>query len=260
MPRYRSHMISPLEALWTPPNLPSLYAWFKYNEGSGITPIDYSPYHINGALQTAFGNPTAKFWSVSGFGHNDFASAPLTWFYAYNRPTIDSNCVSMIGFVKPKSAIVTNWSVAMWHGVGGFQNWMKIGWRYVADPYLHGPYWLCAFENCNGAFPASGGSWTKVPITLDTWYCIYALSDVLTHRAKLYYRISGNPFQLLFDVPHDYSYHAAISGVVAFGGNNTNAAMDGGDMLWWLANDSSGIISLAQANDVYNNLKYRYGM
>ena len=101
-----------------------MYAWFKYDEGAGLTLIDYSPLAINGILETEWGDPTAKFWSVPGFGHNDNAISWLvTWARGYGRPSWSDRYVSMVGFIRPLApdpGVLT--SAAMWHGVGGEAN------------------------------------------------------------------------------------------------------------------------------------------
>lgn len=230
--------------------LTSLYAWFKYDEGAGTVIIDYSPVGVNGALQVAFGNPVPKFWSVPTFGHND-AGAPLTWVLGIGRPVVSTKYVSMVGFIKPKGVDPGPWTLAgaaMWHGQGGAINWMKLGWS-MAGP----PKW---------AMDCSNIAWvqTAVPATINTWHFVYMYSDTVANITQLYLRLSGGPLTLIASAPHTAHNNGNSTAVLAFGANNTNYPMDAGDMLWWAAADASGIIGIAQANNVYENLKVRYGM
>ncbi len=95
--KYCSTMHSPLEAFWVPPEWDSLWTWFKFNEGAGLTVIDYSPFFENGILDNGAGDPTSKFWSIAGFGHND-GTAPLTNFLRTAAVPRAGNFMSFIGF------------------------------------------------------------------------------------------------------------------------------------------------------------------
>jgi hypothetical protein len=239
-------MVSALQASWTPP--PSLFAWFKYNEGGGSIILDYSPFAVNGGFN--IGGSLAKFWSVAGFGHND-ATPPLTWIIGGGRPPTSSKYASMVGFIKPRGADPGPWvlaGAAMWLGIGGATNWMKLGWGMVA-PYC----W--AMDNSNIAWVLS-----TTPATWNVWHFIYMYSDTVANVTKLYTRISGGALTLVASAPHTNDNDGLIDAVLAFGANNANYPMDGGDMLWFTAADSSGVIGISQANNLYEQLKGRHGM
>ena len=74
------------------------------------------------------------------------------------------------------------------------------------------------------------------------------------------YRKSGESLTLVMTLPHNYDYVSTVDTVIAFGGNNGNCPMDGGDMIWYACDDPNGILSVEKANGIYENLKSRYGM
>lgn len=264
--KYRTDVVSPLEAspikyrsrehsagelIYTPPNIISLYCWFKFNEGAGLTIIDYSPIAINGVLQLIMptDDPTIKFWSTPGFGHNDTA-IPTTWAKSYGRPVIPTRYLSMVGFIKPLGPFWIS-GAAMWHGVGGSSNWLKLYWR--PNPVIN--YWTvgCGITDPNNTISIT-------PVIYGTWVFAYVLSDVVDNFTKLYLRFSGEPLTLILSKAHYTIWEGPQSAVAAFGGDNMNTTMDGGDMLWWGGATDTGVVTIAQVNEVYEALKGRYGM
>lgn len=236
-----------------PPNVDALWAYFKFDEGSGLTIQDYSPLAEDGALVTTFGDPTTKFWSVSGFGHNDSAS-PITW--VARTATAVRNCtyISFIGFIKPYGSapwVDDELRGFVQLGEGGVANWMRI----MAND--DSPNQWCIRT---GAMTATAYS-SNSP-TANTWYCIYAVSDASTAggTVQLYTRVSGGEFVLQVDTTNTYARTGTQSGVYAFGSNNGSAYATMGDVLYYAYNTSLGCITLAQANIIYDGLKSRYGM
>ena len=249
--KYRSHEASTLLAsTWTPPNFSAIWGWFKHNEGAGTTIIDYGPVAVNAWLETSFGDPTGKFWSVPGFGHND-NTGYYTWMLRTTAGARDTDYVSMVGFIKPINYGEFVFRGAMQLGEGGTANWLRIGWR---DDTTRN--WAVRSGNLSSV------RYSTATFSFNTWYCLfaYASSEVGVQKIRLYVRSSGNPFSLVIDEPYDYNIKGTQIGLYGFGSNNGNYIMDGGDMLYYASATSEGVISVSQADDIYDNLKARYGM
>lgn len=232
-------------------NIPSanLWAWFKFNEGSGLTIVDYSGSGAgNGAWVTAFGNPLAKVWSIPGFGHNDLG-APTTWVLRTSAARNVSS-VTAVGFVKPKGAPTLNVSFygAQQLGGGGGANWIRYGWDDFA-PFR----WQLASGNA----PTTTAGVSPV---FGTWYFVAARCTFNTGNVTLDIRQSGGALTNLLSVARTGANNGTQTSVYSFGGNNNDYNMDGGDMLYYAGVDSSARLTDAQLDQIYQSLKSRHGM
>lgn len=250
--KYRSREHSPLEAGWTPPNLPSLWGWFKFNEGSGNSIIDYSPIAEPGCwlYQDAGvcwepGSVPAKNWSVSGFGHNDL-SPPNSPFRRVATVPRASQYMSFVGFIRPLGFGGAGYAI-LGGNVGGANN-IAISWDDWGDNTVR--FWIVGDSTQYGI--------THFP--LNQWYCLFAYSSnqVDINKVVLYIRPSGGSWSKEAEglpIPNNTNHQSLYSF-----GVNSDRNMDGGDHLYYIDVSSSGVITLSQANDIYNNLKSRYGM
>jgi len=245
------------EPPWEPPNQAALWAYFKFDEATGTDIEDYSPIDENGTVNTTFGDPTTKFWSVTGFGYNSTA-APLTWVYRYATVSRNTTYCSIIGFLKVGSVPHQDYSKTGYFqlGQGGTAtNWLRIA-SGLNTPY----YWTLSSGSIDDA-PQDTAFGSSSP-TIDTWYCVFATSDssAVGQPVKLYVRASGGAFVETISEVADSSQTNTQTAVFAFGHNNTPAHMTAGDVLYYAHATSIGVISVDDANDIYDNLKDRYGM
>lgn len=244
----------PEEPPWEPPNLDALWAWFKFNEGTGTTIEDYSPLLEDGTVNTAFGDPTTKFWDVAGFGYNSTTESPLTWVYRVASAERICTYCSMVAFFRIDTLKAVDYTAKGYCqlGQGGTgANWLRITSGYNT------PFYWCL----NGGSVDDEVFATSSPIA-DTWYCCYAVSDgsQVGGDFKLYTRVSGEAFTLVVDSVTTDAMDETQTTVSAFGWNNGSIDMTGGDILYYSHSTSIGCITLAQANDIYDNLKTRYSM
>lgn len=229
-----------------------MWAWFKVNEGSGTTIIDYSPTAANGSVTTSGGGvPSAQqrnfFWNTNpGFGTQDLNGLNHAKVLR-NGPARNFEYISAIVFVKPLAQDCSTCGFGngfLQVGESGAINFFIAGWRNASAPI---PYWT------NGLFYS-----TTLSPTFGTWYCVYIFSQRGTTNTGMYVT-SGGAFQ------------PALTGTAAIVGagnqnliqtHNTNSlnSLVIGDILVWASLTSEGIISSSQATGVFNSLKSRYGM
>ena len=237
-----------------PPNQPSLWAWFKFNEGTGYLVTDYGPVgvpaYVNGQLH--YPPPPTEvqrnnFWNTNpGFGHNGITYG-TTRYTDVGRSGRYSSVVAFIRPLGPCSNIT-----ALQIGSDSFLPGLNIYWNYIT-PYRWG---------------FSGYSWFSFALSPDmspgfgNWYCVYAYQSKDLGSAKLYIRESEGPFVEAVSITKAPATgnSALIYALAMFGGTNSTCAMDGGDFLFYADETPSGILTLTQANTIYDNLKVRYGM
>ena len=236
------------------PNPDCLWAWFRHNEGSGTTIIDYSPLATNGYLHTGEGNPVSKFWSVPGFGHNDY-TAPTTWVYRNSSPR-PVNYVSIVGFFRPRGYDPNDLSFngCAQLGEGGSANWLRIGWSNSSTNR-----WKLSSGNIFGSIN------TSQPVSLNTWAFVYAHGTPSSlsgrSRIEMWIRFSGGSLTNIYSTSSlNYSYTGYQGRVFAFGSNNYSYNMDGGDIFYYACNNTGAILSIDQINSIYDAFKSRYGM
>lgn len=240
---------------WVPPHLPCLWAWFKFDEGEGNSIIDYSPFGENGCWLKSY--PfieclplplPSKYWSVPGFGHNE----PTDPNNGFKRTALIERAVfymSFIGFIRPLGFGGTANYAILGNNAGGSNN-IIIGWQNDGNGNVQ--FWIMGKD---GIQFSGVNAWS-----LNEWYCLYAFSsnqdDV--NRVRLYVRKNNEPF--LLDVDElPLQNNTPAQSVYNFGVNGTRH-MDGGDSLYWTDSTTCGIISLEEANNVYDHLKNRYEM
>ena len=249
--KYRSRENSP-DAAWAPPA--GLWAWFKFNEGAGTAIIDYSPLATNGLIEHYNGTPAtvgdlAYLWNnLAGFGSDTYVYATAT---RMTRITVVRNTTycSLVAFIRPAGIGAINAYTAIQLGVTGTANYLAVGWEDFSAPH----YW------CIGLPTATYFS-TTLAATYGTWYCLYAYSQKNTINTGLYVRASGGAWQLARSMDASGNVGNTQTTVRVFGQQNNPHTMSVGDVLYYADSVPTGIITLAQASDIYDNLKGRYGM
>jgi len=252
-----------------PPHESCLWCYLKNDEGTGVDLVDYSPYLKDCYLTKPPAEPgdlATKFWGIPGFGRNIAGIIPpprmwvtrdITWFDdddVLHTIAIKAARSSMFGFIKPYLITPTTLVIgtnAMSHGG------MKLGWLKLLE--AGSAYWSMASQ-----FFATVTSATAV--TLNQWYCVLAHVDAVEGYGNLYVRSSGGDW---VQVIHQEFVGSGVefysSNLKAFGYSTAGEGqitMVGGDMLWWASGVDStcGILEPADVEELYQNLRSRYGM
>ena len=239
---------------FTPPNPSALWAWFKHDEGSGTTIIDYSAIDTDGALvnNSAVTPSSAQqtyFWGTNA-GYGTQTAAGLGAMTLRASPAADPGYCSMVAFIKPLGYGMFDSTQAVQLGHTSNLNCLIVGWDGASSPH----YWK---------FNYSAGQKTgALSVTYGTWYCIYAYSQRGTNNNGLYYRVDGDAdwTAVLTNQGAATGDSGTQSSVFMFGVSTNPTAMVGGDGLYYCSTASTGIITPAQATIIYNALKARYGM
>lgn len=256
--KYRSREASSLVADWNPPPA-SLYAWFKVNEGSGQTIIDYGPLATNGRLHVPGFSPPIPtsnmnyFWNhFSGFGTSEAdmgAGGNQIGAAVYRgEPNFNTAYLSAVVFFRPMGTGFYGSHQAIQLGESAGVNLLLVGWESVTSPHYlsFGPaYYNTAYE-----------------LTYSTWYCVYVYSRGGANDNGLYVRKSGDGNWTLAGQNMGTMPAAGTQALILLGNQALNycTTMTIADSLFYAGATSTGIISLAQATDIFNNLKSRYGM
>lgn len=250
MPLYRSHIVSALESIWSPP-LADLIAWFKLDEGAGQTITDYASVQ-NGGVYAFTGVPATTqlgaFWgTMAGFG-TDTGSSLGAYAYVYRSYARVTGSLALLAFIQPTGG--GYWGDAnkvVQIGQSSLVNWLSVAYRATVPHYWGGvPGWSPTYS-----------------CTYGNWYCIFLFSRAGTTDNGYYVRASGDSdWTTVFANTVSYGNAGNQDGIYYLGSFNEWDKVTGGDLfVWWSASSAVGHIpSLAQATAVYNARKSRYGM
>jgi hypothetical protein len=237
---------------WGPPNPTCLWAWLRHNEGSGTTIIDYSSVGVNGTLVAWNGAaPSAAeqnyFWNTNvGFGTG--GGIGVSCRTVRTTAVRNTSFVSLVAFIKPMGGGFFDAVGFVQLGELGANNFLQVGWDQGA---VH--FWKFNYSN--------GQKTSASFATYGTWYCIYGYSQSGANNNALYIRTSGaGAWTNVLLNQGAASASVSQTGIFKFGTTNNPINGVGGDALYYACDNAGGIISLAQATDIYNQLKSRYGM